>query len=216
MPRDMTNEVIAGIDVGGAKKGLHLVLLRGNEVLLSTKSQQPEELVQHCLEHQAVVVAVDAPCQWAERVPRQAEREMAREGIFSFSTPSRAKAQASAFYGWMFNGERMYAALAEAYPLLDTPDNGSTPTSFETFPHAITCALLGKDVAFAKIKGRQRRALLAALGFNTMPLKSIDALDAALCAVTAQSFLNNSFNTYGDVEGGYLIVPAVENPIILP
>lgn len=216
MPRNITNEVVAGIDVGGAKKGLHLVLLKGNEVLLSTKSQQPDELVQHCLRHQAVVVAVDAPCQWAERIPRQAEREMAREGIFSFSTPSRAKAQVSAFYGWMFNGERMYAALAEAYPLLDAPDKGSTPASFETFPHAITCALLGKDVASAKIKGRQRRALVAALGFNTMPLKSIDALDAALCAVTAQSFLNNSFNTYGDVEGGYLIVPAVENPIILP
>ncbi len=212
----VTNEVVAGIDVGGAQKGFHLVLLRGNEVLLSTKSPHPDELVQHCLRHQAVVVSVDAPCQWADRVPRQAEREMAREGIFSFSTPSRAKAQTSAFYGWMFNGERMYAALAEAYPLLDAPDKRSTPSSFETFPHAISCALLGKDVASAKIKGRQRRALLAALGLETTLLKSIDDLDAALCAVTAQFFLSRTFKTYGDVEGGFLIVPAAVNRIILP
>lgn len=141
---------------------------------------------------------------------------MAREGIFSFSTSCRAKAQTSAFYGWMFNGERMYASLAENYPLLDAPDKITIPCTFETFPHAISCALVGQDVASAKIKGRQRRALLAALGFNTMFLKSIDALDAALCAVTAQSFLSRTFRTYGDVEGGFLIVPAVANRIILP
>lgn len=216
MLRNATNEVVAGIDVGGTKKGFHLVLLRGNEVLLSTKSPHPDELVQHCLRHQAVVVSVDAPCQWADRVPRQAEREMAREGIFSFSTPCRAKAETSAFYGWMFNGERMYAALAETYPLLDAPDKITTPCTFETFPHAISCALVGQDVASAKIKGRQRRALLVALGLDTMLLKSIDALDAALCAVTAQSFLSRTFKTYGDVEGGFLIVPAAENRIVLP
>ena len=216
MLRNMTNEVVAGIDVGGTKKGFHLVLLRGNEVLLSTKSPHPDELVQHCLRHRAVVVAVDAPCQWADRVPRQAEREMAREGIFSFSTPSRAKALTSAFYGWMFNGERMYAALAVTYSLLDAPDKRATLRTFETFPHAISCALLGKDVASAKIKGRQRRALLTALGLDTTALKSIDDLDAALCAVTAQFFLSRTFKTYGDVEGGFLIVPAVANRIILP
>lgn len=216
MLRNMTNEVVAGIDVGGTKKGFHLVLLRGNEVLLSARSPHPDELVQHCLTHKAAVVSVDAPCQWADRVPRQAEREMAREGIFSFSTPSRTKALTSPFYGWMFNGERMYAALAEAYPLLDAPDKRTTPSTFETFPHAISCALLGQDVASAKIKGRQRRALLAALGLDAMLLKSIDALDAALCAVTAQSFLSRTFKTYGDVEGGFLIVPAAANRIILP
>jgi predicted nuclease with RNAse H fold len=216
MLRNVTNEVVAGIDVGGTKKGFHLVLLRGNEVLLSTNSPHPDELVQHCIRYQAVVVSVDAPCQWAERVPRQAEREMAREGIFSFSTPSRAKALSSAFYGWMFNGERMYAALAEAFPLLDAPDKRTTPSTFETFPHAICCALIGRDVASAKMKRRQRRALLTALGLDTMPLKSIDALDAAMCAVTAQSFLSRTFKTYGDVEGGFLIVPAVVNRIILP
>ena len=215
MLRNVTNEVVAGIDVGGTKKGFHLVVLRGNKVLLSTKSPHPEVLVQLCLTHHAAVVSVDAPCRWADRVPRHAEREMAREGIFSFSTPSRAKAQSSSFYGWMFNGERMYAALAGAYPLLDTPDNGTKPSTFETFPHAITCSLLGQDVASAKIKGRQRRALLAELGFDTTPLKSIDALDAALCAVTALSFLSDTFKTYGDVEGGFLLVPAVANRIIL-
>jgi len=40
-------------------------------------------------------------------------------------------------------------------------------------------------------------------------------LDAALCGVAAQYFLSNIFKTYGDVEGGYLIVPAVDNPIIM-
>ncbi len=38
---------------------------------------------------------------------------------------------------------------------------------------------------------------------------------AALCAVTALSFLSDTFKTYGDVEGGFLLVPAVANRIIL-
>lgn len=37
-------------------------------------------------------------------------------------------------------------------------------------PHAISCVLVGQDVASAKIKGCQRRALLVALGLDTMVL----------------------------------------------
>ena len=97
-----------------------------------------------------------------------------------------------------------------------TKSSISTGSKVSTKAGAIhTCSLLGQDVASAKIKGRQRRALLAALGFDTTPLKSIDALDAALCAVTALSFLSDTFKTYGDVEGGFLLVPAVANRIIL-
>ncbi len=115
---------------------------------------------------------------------RSAERDMARERISCFSTPTEAHASAntSGFYEWMFNGLRVYRAFENTHPASREKTFRGEPVCIETFPHAITCALLGRDEASAKLKRTQRKALLETLGFDVSGLKSIDAIDAARCA----------------------------------
>ena len=200
---------VAGIDIGGERKGCHLVVLRGDEVVCSMNSGEPRELLECCLEHDVLAVGVDSPCLWGiAGAGRRAERELARERIFSFATPTRERALANTtgFYGWMFCGERIYQAFAPDYPLLGEHAKGRV--CFETFPHAITCALLGREVATAKQKKAQRRKLLEDAGISTASLTSIDAIDAALCALTARYYLQGQTRAYGDAESGYILVPA--------
>jgi len=202
--------VVAGVDVGGDKKGCNLVILRGMTVLCSLSGLAPEHIGDHCLAHDVVAVGVDAPCVWrGAGGARLAERELARSGISLFSTPARAAALAntSGFYGWMFNGERVFQALAATYPLLLSPVYGGGRVSFETFPHAITSALLGKEIVSAKQKAVQRRQLLEISGCETTALTTIDALDAALCALAASRLLAGRSHAYGDANEGYIHVP---------
>lgn len=166
------------------------------------------ELVGECDDLGVVAVGVDAPCRWGEPgFGRLAEKQLAKSGVFSFSTPSRERARENKFYGWMFNGERMYDALSRRYRLF----NGAPPpfgkVCFETFPHAVTCAFLGPNVASARLKRMQRGELLRQHGIATAVLKSIDATDAALCALTAGYLLDGRVRQYGDQAGGHLLVP---------
>jgi len=203
---------VAGIDIGGDRKGCHLVILRDSEVICSTVSKDAQELHAACLAHDVLAVGIDSPCMWsAEGAGRSCERELARERIFSFSTPTRERALASTsgFYGWMFNGEKVYQAFAPTHPVMKTTSYQAGRVSFETFPHAVTCAMLGKGVASAKLKRTQRRALLEQLGISTAKLKSIDAVDAALCALTARCLVQGSVRAYGDTSQGLIFVPAI-------
>ncbi|MFS8974564.1 DUF429 domain-containing protein [Cupriavidus necator] len=202
--------IVAGVDIGGARKGCHLVILRGRDVVCVVNSSNPEDLYQQCLRHEVAAVGIDSPCQWGlEGAGRLAEKELARERISCFSTPTqeRALVSTSGFYGWIFNGERVFQTFAPRYPLLTEKRYYGARVTFETFPHAITCSLLGKEVASAKLKRVQRRKLLEDAGIDTRSLTSIDAVDAALCALTAQLLLQGKTRTYGDVGGGYIFVP---------
>ncbi len=202
---------VAGIDIGGCRKGCHLVILRGHEVVCTINSRDPEYLVRQCNDFGAEVIGIDSPCRWGKPdAGRRAERAFARERIFCFATPTRERAEAnrSGFYGWMFNGEQVYQALAATHPLLTEERYAGGKVCFETFPHAITCAMLGTDVASAKQKRVQRRQLLDDVGIDTRLLKSIDALDAALCALTAGCLRLGQTKAYGDADGGYIFVPA--------
>lgn len=207
--RKVTGEpAVAGVDVGAEKKGCNVVVLRGKEVIASEKGVEPELVPAICAQHAVLVAGVDAPCMWREgEAARQAERDMARAGVSSFSTPTEARGRESAFFGWMFFGMRVYRALQATHPRLLDVRHGTGPACFETFPHAITCALLGTDVARASQKSTQRKALLELLGIDTAVLTSVDARDAALCAVTAQYLLRGKTRTYGDALGGYIHVP---------
>lgn len=204
---------VAGIDVGGDEKGCHLVVLRGRIVVERYRKKKPEELPALCAEHEVIAVGVDAPCKWrAGDNARQAERDMARNRITLFSTPTKINAEASTsgFYDWMFVGMRVYKALAAKYPLLDNPRYGNGTICFETFPHAITHAFLGVE-ASAKLKTTQRKSLLEACGIDTSTLRSVDERDAALCALTAQFLLEGKTRTFGDGAGGYIHVPDIKN-----
>ncbi|KND59093.1 hypothetical protein BVER_05026 [Candidatus Burkholderia verschuerenii] len=198
---------VAGIDVGGSKKGCHLVILRGREIAQVATSTDAAVLHAHCVAADVAVVGIDAPCQWGvEGAGRGAERE--RIACFATPTQARAEANTSGFYEWMFNGERVYRAFATSHPVLRTNRYEGAPASIETFPHAITCALLGRDAVSAKLKRVQRRHALAQLGFDVAQLRSIDDLDAALCAYTAQCLIDGRARAYGDANGGFIFVPA--------
>lgn len=213
-----TSICVAGIDVGGAKKGNHLVVLKGQHILCNINHPDPEYLVRQCHERDVSVIGIDSPCGWGlPNFGRAAEKALAKERIFCFSTPVRERAisHVAGFYNWMLNGEKVYQALANTHRLLTNPKFTSGKVCFETFPHAIACAMLGRDVASAKLKRKQRRQILENSGINTDRLKSIDAIDAALCALTAQYLVDGKTKAYGDAECGYIFVPRLESVMSL-
>ncbi|WP_342052398.1 MULTISPECIES: DUF429 domain-containing protein [unclassified Cupriavidus] len=206
--------LVAGIDVGDLNKGFHLVILREREIVCAPRSKDAADLLSVCIEHDVRLVGIDAPCQWSVGTAgRKAEKEMMKEQIFCFSTPTEEKAQLGrdGFYGWMLNGRRVFDLFAPHYPLM-VEAYTDKPGVFETFPHAITCALLGTDTASAKKKRAQRRDILERSGIDTSSLRTIDDLDAALCALTAQLHLEGRSRAYGDAEGGYIVVPNFRLP----
>lgn len=161
-----------------------------------------------CLEHNVQAVAIDAPCKWrAEGSARSAERELSARSIFCFATPTKACASESRFHAWMLNGAEVYQAFSSDYPLLETAQYQSGRVSFETFPHAVTCALRGKEETSAKEKRRQRSEVLRKMGIDISDLTSIDDLDAALCALTSRFLLKGETKAYGDAMSGYIHVP---------
>ncbi|MCX5537948.1 DUF429 domain-containing protein [Paraburkholderia sp. CNPSo 3076] len=206
----MNTRTVAGIDVGGDKKGCHLVILEGSRAFRPADTKTPQEMLQACLEYGVQAVGIDAPCQWGvEGEGRRAERELARQRIFSFATPTRKRADENPgrFYRWMFNGEVIYQVFTSDFPLLSSRDFQGGRVSFETFPHAVTCALRGKEGTSAKEKRRQRPEVLESAMIDASGLKSIDDFDAALCALTARYLVEGRSYAYGDVEGGYIHVP---------
>jgi predicted nuclease with RNAse H fold len=201
---------VAGIDVGGMRKGFHVVALRGSAVLRPERRLPDARAVADwCRAHDVAVIGVDAPCRWRTGPSaRAAEREMARRGIQSFSTPTRAAAGRSSFYDWMFQGEAIYGALAATYPIIATLDEArSRPCCFETFPHAIACSLASAILSAAD-KRDDRRRLLRLAGVDVRPLTSIDWIDAALCALTAQRLSEGAPCTaFGEAASGWIVVP---------
>ena len=118
---EVTTTVI-GIDVGGERKGFHAVALQNGTFVATLAHTDPALIVSWCRQLKAMVVAVDAPCGWsAGGASRLAERSLAIGGnkISCFATPTRARANRSNFYKWVFNGVRLYQQLAQHYRLFD-------------------------------------------------------------------------------------------------
>ena len=202
------NSTVVGVDVGGPKKGFHAVAFGPERRLEKFHSRNAREIATWCQQHRAMIVAVDAPCRWRREgsAARAAERELAKDGISSFSTPTEAAAQGHAFYTWMLAGMELYQALAPDFPIYDGgPITGRW--CIETFPQAAACALAGKIVS-AKEKNSVRRGLLAANGIAETELYNLDEVDAAICALTAEAFADGTFDAYGDALGGLIVVPA--------
>jgi predicted nuclease with RNAse H fold len=201
---------VAGIDVGGAAKGFHGVALRDGAVADRHESPTAAETASWCRDIGACVIGIDAPCHWsATGHARAAERELMEQKIWCFSTPSEAAAQAHPgdHFRWMKNGMELFAALASSHTLYRGDARTIVyPAIFETYPHAIACALSGKVVS-AKAKHSIRRALLKKAGLDITTLTSIDLIDAALCALTAHRFQLGDFKTYGVYEDGLVVVP---------
>lgn len=201
--------VVAGIDVGGVRKGFHCVALCDRTVLATTTSTKPETICDWCLEVDAQVVAVDAPCRWSSAGrSRFAERDIrARTGISTFSTPDRTVGKAHPFYEWVRNGQTLYQLLEESHSLFNG-EVGPGPQCMETFPQAVACAL-AQRILPAKRKCTNRRDVLGKRGLETSMLRNIDFVDAALCAVAALYLQEKEFDCYGDDKEGFIVVPTV-------
>lgn len=204
--------VVVGIDVGGLRKGFHAVALREECLVDMCVSKDAGVIAQWCEDIGAQAIGIDAPCRWsATGRARQAERMLAATGIFAFATPSREKAGTCEFYRWMLNGAELYKVLERRYRLFDG-HNLQAPTlvCFETFPHAVACALAGTIVS-AKSKRSIRGGLLRQAGIDTSRLSNIDMIDAALCSLTANLFLAGQIKTYGDASEGIIVVPGLSS-----
>ncbi len=205
--RDSEQEsVVAGIDVGSPENGFHLVAIRGAAVLGLKKTIDPAEASNWCREMGAELVAVDAPSGWCtstERKCREAEEILGRMGYSSYPTPLQPTAVGNPNYAWMLNGERLYAALRPDFPLF----SGKIPDGrfcFETYPYVTSCGLAGRKLR-AENKNRDRRDILRAAGIDDLPLKNIHYVDAAICALAAQSVKIDYCIACGNAEEGFII-----------
>lgn len=203
----MKSDVFVGVDVGGTRKGFHAIAIRERAITGQLHTLLAEEVAEWCNECEAIGVGIDAPCRWSRTGhARAAERELAQLGISAFATPTRALAESRTFYSWMLNGARLYVLVERRFPLF----SGREPDSrfcVETFPQAVACALAGR-VLPAKEKRKNRSAVLVAEGMDTTPLTSVDFVDAALCALTAQYVRSGTYKAYGDETDGFIVVPS--------
>jgi predicted nuclease with RNAse H fold len=198
---------VAGIDIGGMKKGFHAVALREHQIAATLATRSAADVVSWCRQQEACVVGIDAPCKWSlGGQARPCERELAGLGMSAFYTPSQAVGQVHPFYSWMLNGAELFRLLAPHYRLYDGRSPVSDRLCFETFPQAIACVLAGRRVS-AMNKRVDRRNLLARAEIATESLTNIDEIDAALCALAAEHVLAGSFKAYGDAAEGFILVP---------
>jgi predicted nuclease with RNAse H fold len=201
--------VVVGIDVGASKKGFHLVAFRSAAVLDTAAIGSPSEVVGWCKDHNAKLVAVDAPCGWSqsgENRSREAERILAQMGYSAHATPTRDLAKENPFYSWMFNGEKLYEALEVEYPLYRHQSNLPPQLCFETYPYAAACALVGQKLVAAD-KEQDRRRIFRAAGVDDGPLTNIDFVDAAICALVAYCMHANYCAVIGNAEEGFMVCP---------
>lgn len=207
--------ITVGIDVGGLKKGFHAIGMRDRTIVSRASSCDATEIASWCKEIGAAIVAVDAPISWSKTGrARSAERALMRQGTWCFSTPTEqaAKTHPTNHFGWMLQGAKLYRALDKTFARFYGSNARTRPICFETFPHAIACALNGAPVS-AKSKSKVRRELLAKAGVSCDSLTNTDFVDAALCALTAQYFARRLIEKRGDSIEGFIIVPKIRSHV---
>ena len=211
MPALIEALIVVGVDVGAPRKGFHAVALREGAYFQHAHLNDGAALVHWVNDMGARIIAIDAPCCWSTTGrARPAERALMSQGIWCFSTPTQhgAISHPKNHYAWMLAGASLFEALQPTHRLFAGeqlfPDEG---VCFETFPHAIACALSGK-VLSAKNKRKDRSKLLERAGVVLPERASIDLIDAALCALVGCYAAVNKINCYGESDTGFIVVPA--------
>ena len=201
----------AGIDVGGKKKGFHLVGLSEYGSLQSRHVLTPEDAALAVKSWGVHVVAVDAPMSWAAvGRSRVSEQKLEFFGIHCFKTPCESVARDRPFYDWVRNGLALYDVLGQHEyrrpKELPKADKGSL-RMIETFPHAVARRLSVSE-STGRSKVRFRRQVLREYGIDESQLRNIDFVDAALCALLARIYLEqgeSATESPGDIEEGMFI-----------
>jgi predicted nuclease with RNAse H fold len=163
--------VVAGIDVGGARKGFHVAILEENAIVDLRAFLATRDVAEFLAGHRPALVAVDAPprATRTEEKTRSAERALAAAG-FRMQWTRRADPAA-----WMLNGESLWVELtSRGFSLV------------ETFPTAVA-------------RLRERGGIL--LDLALLPAERAaypDLLDACLCALAARRVLASQAVAYGE------------------
>jgi len=181
-----------GVDVS-VRRGLDVVVLDGQRRLVgpARARQMPDDLQELLRELRPDAVAIDSPPAWGLRgSSRRAERELIRLGLPCFRTPSNPALREHPFYSWMFAGHDAFAAAARAGYSCFAGEPDGRGHALEVFPHGAAVALAGcrpppGTARRAAAKRAWRAGVLAAAGVDPAPLRSLDAVDAALAALVA-------------------------------
>ncbi len=215
---------VLGVDVS-LGRGLDVASLEDGRVVGLWSRIGPDALRSLLLERQPAAVGIDAPPRAglsllrdpdeAARLPvpprpgthrdrRIAEYELSRRGIGSHQTPS----DETRLFTWMTAGfEAFAAAEAAGYP----PHLGGDPPphrAYEVFPYASYVALAGCLSPGRQHRLAWRRAVLEAQGIEGIPPDAtIDALDAACAALTAERAVAGAGSWVGDPREGAIVLP---------
>lgn len=195
-----------GVDVSAAR-GLDVVVLDDRRVVRDVRRRQtPPDLVELLGATAPAVVAIDSPPAWGTNGScRPAERAVLRLGMGIFATPSDPARFAHPFYRWMTVGFAAFAAAGAAGYRRATSAADVGGRALEVYPHA-TAIRLGGDPTLGP-KRVWRRAVLEAAGVDTTPLRSVDALDATLAALTGLLALEGRCEALGDAGDGVIVLP---------
>jgi predicted nuclease with RNAse H fold len=216
----------AGVDVS-ENRGLDVVILDPARRLACPPLRRlsPRELRDLLRsETQIGVVAIDSPPGPGQDGPtRRCEQAMRALGIKIFSTPADPQRFARPFYNWVRVGEQAFAAAAEAnFALLGVTESETRPDALrgraiEVFPHASDAFLRGRlppaGITRSPVtKKKWRSETLAQYGLVEIDrLRTPDAVDAALAALTGLYFLEGTFEGVGEAPD-VIIVPSVPRP----
>jgi predicted nuclease with RNAse H fold len=204
--------VSVGVDIAEARKGLDFVALDDQRAIVERIARASvTDVVAAILRIAPDVVCIDSPAAWAQAgKSRAAERALRPLGITAFSTPTDPGDHA--FYRWMRVGFAVFNNIAERYPYYRNGPIQST--ALEVFPEASATLLTGTLCP----KGQKipfRRAVLRAHDIDDTLLPSIDAVDAALAALTGLRALEGQFTALGEPAEGIIVVPVAPLPAAL-
>ncbi|MCA1846410.1 MAG: DUF429 domain-containing protein [Actinobacteria bacterium] len=209
-----------GVDVS-VRRGLDVVVLDHCRRLVGAPlaRQAPEHLEGLLRELKPDAVAIDSPPAWGVRgTSRAAERELIALGLPCFRTPSDPALREHPFYGWMFAGHAAFAAAERAgYPCF-TGGPEARGRALEVFPHGTAVALAGRrppagTARQPAAKRRWRTAVLTQAGVDVTPLRTLDAVDAALAAVVAVVVAEGGpWFALGEADEGCVVLPGRRPP----
>lgn len=201
-----------GVDVGAPRKGFDVAVYRDGAIESFHKfkgGNQVPALVEMIHSLGSKVVAIDSPQNWAPvEKSRPCERAFVKMGICGIRfTPNRRTADSSSngYYGWIFNGMKLWEAL--------DPAASKGAKVIEVFPTAAWTVWFGS-------RGTRRRAAWSERCLKGLDIelpevrRNQDKRDAVAAALTACEYSNGEAEAVSDGDDRH--PNSAESGIVLP